>query len=89
MIIVPTMSHTATITTGSIAVAKFLTVVSISLLKRMLIFSSSDGIFPVCSPIFITLLNSIGKYLLSFPLAMRTIHIKELSVSPEDTFPTM
>ena len=37
MIIVQTINQTTTITIGSIAVAKFFTVVSMSLLKRILI----------------------------------------------------
>jgi hypothetical protein len=76
--IVHTIHHTAIITIGSIAVAKFFTILSISLLYFIDIFDNKFGILPVCSQIFITEESSIGKYGLSFFCVIKFIHISSL-----------
>jgi hypothetical protein len=58
---VQTINHTHIITIGSIAVCKFLTNSSISLLNLLLIFINNSAVLQVCSHIFITEANSIGK----------------------------
>jgi hypothetical protein len=79
MIIVQTIHQTQTITIGSIAVARFFTILSISLLYLTDIFPSKLGNLPVCSQIFTKLDNSRGKYSLSFQVVSNFIHIASLS----------
>jgi hypothetical protein len=85
IIIVQTINHTQTITIGSIAVCKFLTISSISLFIFALIFIRSFAIVHVSSHIFTTEANSIGNKKFSFQLCISFIHISVLSSIHFDT----
>jgi hypothetical protein len=60
---VPIIAHTTTITIGSIAVERFFTTMSISLLYLSEIFNNNSGNFHVCSHILTIEANSIGNIL--------------------------
>jgi hypothetical protein len=83
---VQTIHQTQIITIGSMAVARFFTILSISLLYLTEIFPRRPGSLPVCSQIFTKLDNSRGKNSLSFQVVSNFIHIASLNEIQFDIF---